>query len=185
MPILGFAYLAAFVLLFLLLWMARDVLLPKKQEFEQNEWASLDLLRQELNGMEAAINRHLELVEGARQNFTNTECEMAREIYIKTTAELKQLNYDRNIFVDKGITRPGQCCYDIYLKLSRADVPLGFSGMPLSDEFQKKMGLVIATDAKGIAMMPVDEQSVELRVLANKFAKAKARLLKRLDIYKK
>lgn len=181
----GIAYLAAFIFLLLLLWILRDMLLPKIQEFEKNEWDSLNLLRHEIEHMEAAIKRHLELADSARQNFTNTEGKMVREVYAQTTMRLQQLGYDRNIFVDKAITRPGQRCYDIYLRLSRADIPLGFLEAPLPLEFKEAEGRDIAVDTDEIAVVPSAEQCAELHLLTTKFAMAKNRLFNRLDVYKK
>lgn len=184
--ITALAYLAAVMVLILFVWMLRDVFGAKEQVFKKDERDSLDLLRREISHMEYAVTQHLALLEKARQSFSNTEYAAVCAVYAQVAADLKQIAYDRSVFVDKGITRPGQCCYNIYKRLSQAEVPLGFVKAPPSPELQAKLTTDDMTDVAGmLVMMPSDEQNAELRVLVNKFVTAKARLFKRLEIYKK
>lgn len=181
--ITGMAFLAALLMIVLLIWMLKDLVGAKEQIFKQDEWGSLDLLRREIYFMESAIAEHLEIVEKARQGFTNTECEAVRKVYVQVAADLAQITYDRSVFVDKGITRPGQCCYNIYKRLSADEVPLGFAETSIAPQIWEKIGTPEQNALEGPLMMPVDEKVLELRGLKDKFCNARKRLFKRLEIY--
>lgn len=173
MNITGIAYLAAVVMAFLLLWMLRDFLLAKKQEFYASEMPCLDLLRREISCMETTINKHAELLGQARGGQPAVECLAVRAVYTQAAEELGEISYDRNVFVDKGITRPGQVCYDIFVALRDQEVPFGFCLLP------EKAG---ENDSLPVALN--EKQYAELCALQKKFGRARHKLFKRLEIYK-
>lgn len=181
MQITAIAYLAAFFMLIMLFWMVKDYFMAKKQEFYQSEMPCLDMLRQELDCMENVIMRHTELARQAQKSFDGAIAEELRDIYAQTANALAAINYDRNVFVDKGITWPGQRCYDIYRRLAACDPPLGFCAAALPQETAAQTG-----DVAALACITGtdDTQCAELESLATKFSKNKLKVFKRLEIYK-
>lgn len=172
MQIMAIAYLAAVFMFILLLWMIRDLFLPKKQEFYEAEKECLALLKHELEYMENAIRQHVELAEKANGNADGTELEKVREIYSDLKAALVEIKYDKNVFIDKGITWPGQRCYDVYLYLSQNHA-LGFdAGLVMQSQDQDNV------KSAGVATYE------KLTIMAQKFYNNKAKVLKRLQIYK-
>lgn len=175
------AYMAAFFMLILLAWMVRDFFLPKKQEFYESEMPCIDMLRRELSCMENVIKKHHELVLKAQEGFEDDIIEELRLVYAEAAGELSQINYDHNVFVDKGITWPGQRCYDIYKRLTACEVPLGFRVSNLAD----KAAVQPQNATAAICIDCVDDvKCKELECLATKFCKNKLKVLKRLEIYK-
>lgn len=174
MGISGIAYIAAALLAILLLWMLLDFFGAKKQEFYASEKHMLDLLRREIRCMEEAIGRHAELLAQARTGNPMVECLAVKAVYTQAAQDLAQISYDRGVFTDKGLIRPGQACFDIYLAVSRQETPLGFC--PVDDN---------ALCDQSLPLLAVDNKEYEkLCAMRDKFGRSRQKLFKRLEIYK-